>query len=89
MGTSMQFLSVVAKSCLNTFATPQTVALEAPLSMGFPRQESWSGLPFPSLGSLPDLGIETVSPALAGRFFTTAPPGKANAWSTGSQKCAT
>ena len=71
----------------NTFATPWTVAREALLSMGFPRQESWeipgSGLPFPSLGNLPDLGIETVSPALAGRFFTIVPPGKANVWSTG------
>ena len=43
--------------------------------MGFPRQEYWSGLLFPSPGDLPDLGIKPVSPALAGRFFTTAPPG--------------
>ena len=67
----------------NTFATPWTVAREVLLSMGFPRQESWSGLPFPSLGNLLDLGIETVSPAMAGRFFTIVPPGKANVWSTG------
>ena len=49
-----------------------------PLSMGFPRQECWSGLPFPPPGDLPDPGIEPVSPAspaLAGRFFTTEPPG--------------
>ena len=49
------------------------------LSMEFSRQEYWSGLPFPSSGDLPDLGIEPaslVSPALAGRFFTTVPPGK-------------
>ena len=44
----------------------------APLSMGFPRQEYWSGLPFPSPGHLPDPGIEPVSPALAGGFFTTS-----------------
>ena len=44
--------------------------------MGFSRQEYWSGLPFPSLGDLPDPGIEPVSPALAGGFFTTEPPGK-------------
>ena len=56
-----------------------TVAHQAPLSMGFPRQEYWSGLPFPSPGDLSDPGIEPTSlvlPALAGRFFTTAPPGK-------------
>ena len=44
--------------------------------MGFSRQAYWSGLPFPSPGDLPDPGIELVSPALAGRFFTMAPPGK-------------
>jgi len=44
--------------------------------MGFPRQEYWSGLPFPSSGDLPDPGIEPVSPALAGGFFTTEPPRK-------------
>ena len=56
-------------------ATPRTVAHHAPLSMGFPRQEYWSGLPFPSPGDLPDPGIEPSSPALAGRFFTIEPPG--------------
>ena len=54
------------------FATPWTVARQAPLSMGFPRQEYWSGLPFPSLGDLPDPGMEPMSPALAGGFFTTS-----------------
>ena len=58
--------------------TPWTVAHQAPLSMGFLRQESWSGLPFPSPGDLPDPGIEPVSPALAGRFFTPVPAGKAS-----------
>ena len=56
-----------------------TVACQAPLSMGFPRQEYCSGLPFPTLGDLPDPEIEPVSlasPALAGGFFTTALPGK-------------
>ena len=48
----------------------------APLSMGFPRQEYCSGLPFPSPGDLRDPGIESVSPALAGGFFTSEPPGK-------------
>ena len=60
----------------NSFATPWTVAHQAPLSMGFSRQEYWSGLPFPSPGDLPDTGIKPVSPALVCRFFTTAPPGK-------------
>jgi len=49
---------------------------QAPLSVGFSRQEYWSGLPFPSLEDLPDPGTEPASPALAGRFFTTEPPGK-------------
>ena len=56
------------------FATLRTVAHQAPLSMEFSRQEYWNGLPFPSPGELPDPGIETtslMSPALAGRFFTT------------------
>ena len=54
---------LVAKSC-PTLATPWTVARQAPLSMGFSRQEYWSGLPFPSPGDLPDPGIEPGSPAL-------------------------
>ena len=53
-----------------------TVACQAPLSMGFSRQEYWSELPFPSPGDLPDPGIKPVSPALTGGFFTTEPPGK-------------
>ena len=53
-----------------------TVARQAPLSVRFPRREYWSGLPFPPPGDLPDPGIEPTSPALAGRFFITEPPGK-------------
>ena len=49
-------------SRVRLFATPWTVAHEAPLSMGFPRQEYWSGLPFPSPGDLPDPGMEPTSP---------------------------
>ena len=66
-------------SRVQLFATPWTVACQAPLSMEFSRQEYWSGLPFPSPGDLPDPRIEPVSfafPALAGGFFTTEPPGK-------------
>ena len=56
--------------------TPWTVAYQAPLSMKFPRRECWSRLLFPSPGEIPDPGMEPVSPALAGRFFTTEPPRK-------------
>ena len=66
-------------SCVRLFVTPWTVARQAPLSIEFPRQEYWSELPFPSPGNLPHPGIgpiSPVSPALAGRFFTTEPPGK-------------
>ena len=49
---------------------------QAPLSMGFSRQEYWSGLPFPPRGDLPDPGMEPTSPALTGGFFTTKPPRK-------------
>ena len=56
--------------------TPWTVACQAPLSMGFSRQEYWGGLLFPPPEDLRDPGIEPESPALAGRFFTTAPPRK-------------
>ena len=52
------------------------VYCQAPLSMGFSRQEYWSGLPLHSPGDLPNPGIKPASPALAGRFFTTEPPGK-------------
>ena len=60
----------------DSFVTPGTVARQAPLSMGFPRQEYWSGLPLSSPGGLPHSGIEPVSVALAGGFFTNEPPGK-------------
>ena len=52
------------------------IACQTPLSKGFPRQEYWSVLLFPSPGDLPDAGVQPASPALAGRFFTTEPPGK-------------
>ena len=64
-----------------TLASPWAVAHQALLSMGFPRQEYWSGLSFPTPGDHPHLRIKpmsSASPALAGRFFTTQPPGKAN-----------
>ena len=55
-----------------------TIAPLAPLSMEFSKQEYWSRLPFPTPGDLPDPGIKTMSPASAGRFFTTVPPRKSN-----------
>ena len=58
-------------SHVQLFVTLWTVAPQAPLSMGFPRQECWSGLPFPSPGNLSDSEIEPVSPAWAGSFFTS------------------
>ena len=56
-----------------SFATPWTLALQTPPSVGFPRQEYWSEMPFPSPED--DPGIEPMSPALAGGFFATEPPG--------------
>ena len=58
------------------FATVWTVVRQAPLSMGFSRQECWNVLPFPLPGDIPDPGIKSTSLALAGRFFTIEPPGK-------------
>ena len=55
---------VLSHSVMSDSCDPQTVAHQAPLSMGFSRQEYWSGLPFPSPGDLPDPGIEPRSPAL-------------------------
>ena len=57
---------------------PWTDSCQAPLSIGFPRQEYWNGLPFLSRRDLSNSGIESVSPALAGGFFTTEPSGKPN-----------
>ena len=57
-------LKVKLLSCVRLFAIPWTVIYQASLSMGFSRQEYWSGLPFPSLGDLPDPGIEPRSPTL-------------------------
>ena len=59
-----------------SFVTPWTVARQAPLSMGFPRQECWSGLPFPFRGDLPDPGIESESPSLQGDSLLSETPGQ-------------
>ena len=63
-------------SCVRLFATPWTVAHQAPLPVGFPRQEYCNGWPFPSPEDLPSPGIKLTSTALVGGFFTTEPPGK-------------
>ena len=59
----------------DSFATPWTIAFQASLSMGLPKEEYWSGLPFPSPEDLLDPGIEPTSSALAGGFFTTSHQG--------------
>ena len=63
-------------SRVRLFVTPWTVAYQAPLSVGFSRQEYWSGLPFPSPGDLPDPGIEPGFPTLEADALTSEPPGK-------------
>ena len=66
---------LVTQSCL-TLSTPWTAACQTPLSLGFSRQDYWSGLPFLSPEDIPNPGIKPMSPALAGKFFTTEPPVK-------------
>ena len=74
--TGLQALKVKSLSRVRLFVTPWTVAYQAPPSMGFSRQECWSGLPFPSPGDLPDPGIEPGSPALQADALPSEPPGK-------------
>ena len=63
-------------SCVRLFVTLWTVAHQAPLSMGFSRQEHWSGLPCPPLGDRPDPGIKPMFPELQADSLPTEPPGK-------------
>ena len=85
LARKVSFIQEASNLCVSpsvvsdSFATPWTIACQAPLSMEIPRQEYWSGLPFPSPGDLPDPETELMSPAspaLVGRSFTTEPPGK-------------
>ena len=69
-------VKVLAAQLCPAICDPQTVAHQAPLSMGFPRQEYWSGLPFPSPGDLPDPGIKPGSPTLQADSLPSEPPGK-------------
>ena len=63
-------------SRVQLFVTPWTVAYQAPASLGFSKQEYWSGLPFPSPGDLPDPGIEPESPTFYADALLSEPPGK-------------
>ena len=68
-------MKVKLLSHVQLFVTLWTVAYQAPLSMGFSRQEYWSGVPFPSPGGLPDPGMEPGSPALQADALPSEPPG--------------
>ena len=68
-------MKVKSLSRVQLFATPWTVAYQAPLSMEFSRQEYWRGVPYPSPGVLPDPGIEPRSPVLQADTLTSEPPG--------------
>ena len=70
------YSEVKSLSRVRLFATPWTIAYQAPPSMGFSRQECWSGLPFPSPGDLPNPGIEPRSPALQEDTLLSEPTGK-------------
>ena len=75
VGLATGFGNVKLLSRVQLFATPWTVACQAPLSMGFCRQEYWCGLPFPSLVDLPKLGIKPRSPLLQADSLPSEPPG--------------
>ena len=74
------YVKVKSLSHVRLFATPWTIAYQAPPSMGFSRPECWRGLPFPSPGDLPDPGIEPRSPSLQADTLPSEPPGKIILW---------
>ena len=85
-------MKVKSLSRVQLFAAPWTVAHQAPSSMGFSRQEYWSGLPFTSPGNLPDPGTEPGSPTLQADALTSEPPGKPTAAAVAAkslQSCST
>ena len=91
LSSSEQWWWLVTKSCL-TLAIPWTIACQAPLSVGFSRQEYWSGLPFPSPGELPNPGIKPRSPALQADSLPTELQGKPHRklqFSSVAQSCPT
>ena len=73
---NIEVSKLLSLSRVQLFVTPRTVADQAPPSMGFSRQEYWSGLPFPSPGDLPNPGIKPGSPALQADALPSKPPGK-------------
>ena len=75
-GRKKERKKVKSLSCVQLFSAPWTVAHQAPPSMGFFRQEYWSGLPFPSPGDLPNPGMEPWYPAFQADALTSEPPGK-------------
>ena len=81
LSPSLKVFNLIIPVCyllsrVRLLVTPRTVTLQAPLSIGFSRQDYWSGLPFPSPGDLPDPGIEPRSPALQADSLPSEPPGK-------------
>ena len=72
----LQGVVVGSVSHVQLFETPRTIVHQVPLSMGFPRQEYWIGLPFPTPRDLSNTGIKLPSPVPAGGFFAAEPPGK-------------
>ena len=87
LSLSAPVMLCVSPSVVSDFATPCTVAHQASLSMGFSRQEYWSGLPFPSPGDLPDPGIKPRSPALEADSLPCERPGKPVFKNTGVGSC--
>ena len=75
-GLCFRHVHAWSRSHVQLLVTPQSVAHQAPVPMGFPMQENWSALLLPSSGDLTDPRIEPASPALAGRVFAIEPPGK-------------
>ena len=76
----LNIVVALSLSCLDYFATPWAVAHQAPLSMGFPRQEYWTGLPCPSPEDLPNPGIKPRSPELQVDSLPSEPPQKPIRW---------
>ena len=81
-GIHIHTVLCVSHSAVSDFVTPWTVAHQAPLSLGFSRQEYWSGLPRPPPGDLPSPGIEPRSPALQADSLPSEPPGKPHVHTT-------